>query len=247
MTIRGDSILAMRPVLPGEGGSIPTSPLQSFVESIPFDEAMRFVQEFHYLQTLPKSSRINFAVRVAGQPDVVASYGPFHAPRLPDDMLELRRLVKRPGSSVSLSKFLSVTLRILRAAGVPGVLTWADPAAGHHGGIYQATNWIYNEPNSYSWNSHFITDTGAVVDHREAFKRFGTSSKTKVLAINPTWKSFLPVMKYRYLMPLNVNKDTLIARLNARELPFPKPKINGERENRIPSKWRPDRKSTLKK
>lgn len=238
----GDSILAMRPDHRGEGGSIPTSPLHLFVENARFDEALEFVRTFHYLGTLPSSSRTNFAVRVEGRIEALASYGPCHAPRLPQDMLELRRLVKRPGSTVPLSKFLSATLRLLKATGVPGVLTWADPKAGHHGGIYQATNWIYNEPNSYNWNSHFITDTGAVVDHREAFKRFGTSSKKKVLEMNPTWSSFLPVMKYRYLMPLNVDKETLITKLNARELPYPKPAKDGAREKRIPGKWRPDRK-----
>ncbi len=195
------------------------------------------IRDFHYLGNLPKVVRTNFGGWLDGSLEVVASYGPCHAPRLPKAVLELRRLVKRPGSSVSLSKFLSITARLLKAKGIPALITWADPAHGHHGGIYQAANWIYNEPNSYNWNSHFITDDGRVVDHREAFKRFGTSSKTKVLKINPSWTAFLPQMKYRYVLPLNVEKHQLLESLNAREMPYPKPKYDS-RPKRLSSKFR---------
>lgn len=203
-------------------------------QEIPRDKAAALVEEFHYLRTLHASTCFG-----VGDPvDAVAGYGPCHMPRAPKGFIELRRLVKRPGADVALSAFLSSTLRLLKRRGVLAVLTWADPEAGHHGGIYQATNWVYNEPRSYNWNSHFRTETGEVVDHREAFKRFGTSSKTKVLALNPGWSAFLPTMKYRYAMPLNITKAECLELLRARELPYPKPDVDGPREKRIASKWR---------
>ena len=197
-------------------------------------EAATLVAAYHYLGTL----NANLCFGVGDPLEAVAAYGPCHMPKAPEGFIELRRLVKRPDAVLSLSAFLADTLRQLKRRGVRAVLTWADPAAGHHGGIYQATNWVYNEPRSYNWNSHFKTEDGSVVDHREAYKRFGTSSKTKVLALNPGWTAFLPAMKYRYVMPLNAPKAECLAALNARELPYPKPAVTGPREKRIASKRR---------
>jgi hypothetical protein len=172
--------------------------------------------KYHYLGDVPAAASICY-----GNGKSVAAYGPIHAPRMPKDYLELRRLAS-DGTDV-LSSFLSATLRALKSEGVPAVLTWADPAAGHHGGIYQATNWIYTEPRSYNWNSHYRKPDGTVVDHRAAYKMFGSSAKKVVLAAEPTWQAFLPPMKYRYLMPLNVSAADAIQATRSLVRPYPKP------------------------
>jgi hypothetical protein len=43
------------------------------------------------------------------------------------------------------SRMISIALRFLRAnaSKIRVVVSFADPNEGHHGGIYQATNWIY--------------------------------------------------------------------------------------------------------
>lgn len=43
------------------------------------------------------------------------------------------------------SKILSIALRLLKqqSPGLKLIVSYADPEQGHHGGIYQATNWIY--------------------------------------------------------------------------------------------------------
>jgi hypothetical protein len=193
-------------------------------------EAQSFMAQHHYLGDVPAAASVCY-----GNEKSVASYGPVHAPRLPKDYLELRRLAS-DGTDV-LSRFLSATLRSLKADGVPAVLTWADPAAGHHGGIYQATNWIYTEPRSYSWNSHYRTPDGTVVDHRAAYKRFGSSAKRVVLEAEPTWEPFLPPMKYRYLMPLNVSRETALLATRSLVRPYPKPKHTA-RQKRYPAAQR---------
>ena len=193
------------------------------VAPIPHDVAAEFVRKYHYLGTLPPAVNLNYGMFDDVGLCAVASYGPCHSARLPAGFIELRRLVRHPASKLSLSSFLADTLRRLKVDGVPAVVSWADPAAGHHGGIYQATNWIYTEPYSYNWNSHFRRPDGSVVDHRAAFKMFGTSSKTKVLALQPTWTAFLPLMKYRYVMPLRLRKAKCLALMKAQERPYPKP------------------------
>ena len=180
------------------------------------EEADHFMTEHHYLGDVPTAATLCY-----GNGHSVAAYGPVHAPKMPKDYLELRRLAS-DGSDI-LSRFLAQTLKALKNAGVPAVLTWADPAAGHHGGIYQATNWIYTEPRSYSWNSHYRRPDGTVIDHRKAYALFGSSSKKVVLEREPTWEAFLPPMKYRYLMPLNVSADEAVAATRSLVRPYPKP------------------------
>ena len=53
------------------------------------------------------------------------------------------------------SRMMTLALRFLRSQspGLRLVVSFADPAEGHHGGIYQASNWIYSgrsNPN-YEW------------------------------------------------------------------------------------------------
>lgn len=203
------------------------------VEIIDKNRADRFVVEHHYLHSNPSVAQINYGLIFGNDLEAVASYGPIHVPRSPANWLELRRLVRLPDPyelSIPLSSFLSKTLRFLKKENVPAVLSWADPSANHHGGIYQATNWVYTEPYSYNWNSHFKRPDGSIIDHRAAYKMFGTSAREKVLQINPDWVAFLPQPKYRYLMPLSLSKDECLKILKARERPYPKPNIDGVRK-----------------
>lgn len=186
-------------------------------------ESREFVEEHHYLHSLPTAAKENFAAVAGGEILAIASYGPVHSPKSPKGWLELRRLVRHPTAEIHLSKFLSGTLKALKTAGIPAALSWADPAAGHHGGIYQATNWIFTAPDSFNWNSSFVTETGDIVGHRAAFKMFGTSSKHKVLALRPAWRAFRPEPKYRYLMPLSMSRQECLSALGCEALPYPKP------------------------
>ena len=190
------------------------------LEPRPWREASALAARAHYLGDIPSNSTHVFSASGAA-----AAYGPSHAPRTPAGYLELRRLVA-DAPSVPLSSFLAATLRSLKTEGVPGVVTWADPAQGHHGGIYQATNWIYAEPRSYSWNYHYRTPDG-VVDHRKAFALLGTSSKRRIADLRPDWEPFLPAMKLRYVMPLNVSADTILEAFRAIRKPYPKPAFCG--------------------
>ena len=186
-------------------------------------EAAPLMERAHYLRTSPTNAGPCFGWFDSDLLYAAAIYGPLHMPKGPKGWLELRRLVRAPDYESPLSSFLSATLRVLKRSGVPAVVTWADPTVGHHGGIYQATNWVYNEPRSYNWNSSFITETGEVLNHREVFGMFGTSSKKKVLELRPEWTAFLPLPKYRYLMPLKVSKQEALIALGGIEKPYPKP------------------------
>lgn len=239
-----NSVLAAGPLdEPVPTGARSVQPRSAAPTSIEHATAAALIAAHHYLGTLPKAVQRNFGLFVDGVLVAAACYGPCHSAKLPEGFLELRRLVKHPEYEISLSTFLSATLRTLKVEGVSAVVSWADPSAGHHGGIYQATNWIYTEPYSYNWNSHFRRPDGSIVDHRAAFKMFGTSSKTKVLALNPSWTAFLPAMKLRYVMPLRMRKEKVLTALKARARPYPKPDRE-ERPIRLSSARRRDFKLT---
>jgi len=60
------------------------------------------------------------------------------------EVCELVRVALR-GHINPVSKIISVALKLLhkKAPGIKVVVSFADTAENHHGGIYQATNWIY--------------------------------------------------------------------------------------------------------
>lgn len=195
---------------------------------ISFDDAARLVEEFHYSHSLPKVVRRNFgSFDDRGKLQAAACYGPPVSRNIPKEWLELRRLVVRPtAQGFKLSQFLAQTLRALKVERVAAVISFADPEAGHHGGIYQATNWICTDKDfgrhkgSTKW---FKNERGEVVHPRSCNAKFGTSAVGAVLERNPGWTAFVPELKIRYLMPLALRKDKALKLLNTRELPYPKP------------------------
>jgi len=56
---------------------------------------------------------------------------------------EISRVARHPGFAVETSRIVRLVLRRLRDDGVEWVFSYADPRAGHHGGIYQALGAIY--------------------------------------------------------------------------------------------------------
>lgn len=61
-----------------------------------------------------------------------------------NEICELTRIALRRHTA-PVSRILSVALKFIKkqSPGLKMVVSYADPRQGHHGGIYQATNWIY--------------------------------------------------------------------------------------------------------
>jgi hypothetical protein len=189
-----------------------------------FNEAKRIIERYHYSHNLPYQCAPLFAITEGSSPIIegVAAYSIPLARMAPRDWLELRRLACVPGYNFKLSYFVSRTLKILKREGVPAILSYADPEHMHHGGIYQASNWIYVGP-SIGGQPLFVTDIGEIVHPRTLYSRYGTQSIPKILSINPTWRTFHPIPKHRYIMPLNLRKKKALEIIKCEELPYPKP------------------------
>jgi len=94
------------------------------------------------------------------------------------------------------------------------IISYADGAQQHHGGIYQAMNWIYTGPTEQS-NTQGIRTAGGKVVHKKTW--FGKHRSYDLARFNATWTA--PRPKHKYLLPLD---DAMRKQLQPLSKPYPK-------------------------
>jgi hypothetical protein len=115
------------------------------------------------------------------------------------------------------SRIMAIALKFLKAnsPGLRLVVSFADPLAGHHGGIYQAGNWIYSGRCAPSFE--YILNGKRLNKRAFTGNQFGkTASKAEIPA------GALRVQtpgKHRYLMPLDEDMKQRVSPLSK---PYPK-------------------------
>ena len=112
--------------------------------------------------------------------------------------------------STPVTRILSLAVMFLRKAspGLRLIVSYADPAQGHHGGIYQGANWIYVGATT---GGREILING-IWKHRRSVNHKGSSS-----VIGKTWQRTSG--KHKYLMPLD---DAMRAQVAPLAKPYPK-------------------------
>lgn len=120
------------------------------------------------------------------------------------------------------SRIVTIAVKFLRrhCPGLRLLVSFADPAQGHHGGIYQACNWIYlgqlspscmyRDKRGKLWHERMISERG----WNYVFGR-----KRRVLKPSECEKIRFPG-KHRYVLPLG--DDQLRKKLLAQAKPYPK-------------------------
>ena len=109
------------------------------------------------------------------------------------------------------SRIIALSLKYLKkqSPGIRLVVSYADTGHGHHGGIYQATNWIYE---GYFDGEHSVIVNGRTMHRRRAYSLFGTT--------RPKGSVNVPASgKHKYLMPLD---DEMRKRIEPLRKPYPK-------------------------
>jgi hypothetical protein len=113
--------------------------------------ARRVIEQEHYLHSLPGGTCLAFGVFIAGSllGAMTFGVGPTNAYSLvggakPDDCLTLTRLwLSDALPRNSESRVVGIVLRNLKQhTKVKFLVSYADPAQGHLGIIYQATGWL---------------------------------------------------------------------------------------------------------
>lgn len=133
---------------------------------------------------------------------------------------ELTRVAMRDHVT-PISRMIAIATTMLRkhAPGLRLIVSYADPNEGHHGGIYQAGNWIYTgtsaasakyrDPSGRTWHSRQVTANGVN-------RQFGQLRRTVRKA---DCVEIMQVGKHRYLLPLDAETRK---RVEALHQPYPK-------------------------
>ena len=125
-----------------------------------------------------------------------------------DQCVELVRIALREHDN-PVSRISSLAIKFLKKAnpGIRLVVSYADPDAGHHGGIYQAGNWLYTGESASAIKVWY--------KGRWAHKKTVDDAKVDQSRLK---KKKVPG-KHRYLMPLDAEMKASILHLAK---PYPK-------------------------
>jgi hypothetical protein len=181
------------------------------------DAALMAVSRWHYSKCLPTARSVKFGVWEQEKFIGVVIFGDGVSPSLGTgygleqrEVSELTR-VALGDHQATVSKILSVTVRFLRKEnpGLKLLVSYADPDRSHHGGIYQASNWIYQGQRAIvqTWfRGKWRNDTTvqrAVSGQRDKFMHRKTQGK------------------HKYVLALCRDK-ALLAEIEKRREPYPK-------------------------
>jgi hypothetical protein len=195
------------------------------------EEVLPLIQKHHYSGTVPASTRHCFTWRSNG--GLFGDYGEPVAACLfshpsnrnwPQDALELTRLVRHPDLKQPLSSFVSWCIRWVREHHeYPFILSYADSAQGHHGGIYQATGFSYVYHTKSGEQIGFFDSSGQYIHGRSVYSRYGTRSVPAIIRLHPDWTVAYGEPKFLYIKPLRKRLNAVLKKMNWTILPFPKP------------------------
>ncbi|MFM6281420.1 MAG: hypothetical protein ACKPKQ_00150 [Dolichospermum sp.] len=122
--------------------------------------------------------------------------------------------------STPVTKLLSIALKLLKkqSPGLKLIISYADSGEGHHGGIYQGGNWIYE---GVSLSSE-LKIKGRLYHKRTVDSRFGTNNLEWIKEnIDASAKWVSVPGKHKYLFPLTPEMKEKILPLSK---PYPKRK-----------------------
>ena len=146
------------------------------VRKVSLSEATLFYQEHHYLRGCSNSA-MAYAVYKAGESRMIACVAfqtpvsenvrcSVFGPEYKRNVAELGRLAICPTVNIQASSFMS---RVIKAyandrqrkglSPISALISFADTAQGHHGGVYQAMSWTYTG-QSLSYSTVYTDPTG---------------------------------------------------------------------------------------
>jgi hypothetical protein len=211
-------------------GPNPTPALHSItICPIPFIVAKKLIERHHYLHSLPGGTMLCFGTfegeRLLGA--LTLGAGPYLAYHLVegadrDDCMVLTRLWLSNALPInSESRLISIVSRLLKHnTSVKFLVSYADPAAGHVGTIYQAAGWLYTGLSS----AMSLYDMGDGIAHhsRSLAHNIGSHSIQYLKSHGIEIKLVAQSPKHRYIKFLNENWRP---RLTTPVLPYPKKEI----------------------
>jgi len=184
------------------------------------------VKNWHYSQTMPIGKLILFGVWENDKYIGAVMYGRGASPQLGSafgltqtECCELVR-VALTTHEAPVTQIVSLTIKELKKTnpGLRLIISFADPEQSHHGGIYQAGNWIYN---GRSPSSDEVLFEGKWT-HSRMLRPTGWGTTPKIARLSKEQQSKLPKRrregKHRYLYPLDKQTRRKVEKLSQ---PYP--------------------------
>lgn len=125
------------------------------------------------------------------------------------EVCELTRIAMKPNHLIPVSKFISLSIKLFLKKSFPKmrlIVSYADEGQDHHGGVYQASNWIYvgkspGVPSLFYKGKKW---------HAKALR----TSFPKLKHSDPSIKKMPATDKHKYLMPLDNDMKNKILKLS---------------------------------
>ena len=185
-------------------------------------EAASFaVKNWHYSETLPVGKLVKVGVWEDGRfiGVVIYSWGANNNLSKPYglEMIECCELVRvaLTNHKTPVSRIMAIAQKFLvkKSPGLRLMVSFADPSAGHHGGIYQANGWVYCGASAPSYEFR--------LNGKRLQKRAYTGANygSPKMALPECAVKVATPGKHRYLMPLDAAMREQIAPLAK---PYPK-------------------------
>jgi hypothetical protein len=194
------------------------------------DAAEELVLRFHYSR---RTTTPWFVGTAHGDGGLFGDFGPavaavvFSPPpaQWGEEVYELSRLVRHPSAAVPLTWLISQACVWIRRTHPEAdlLVSFADPAEGHHGGVYQAASWRYAYRSKRDTDGLFVN--GVFVPGRTCNARWGTRSALRLRESHPEWQIEYSRTegKHLYWRALRRSGQAKAARLGLQSLPYPKP------------------------
>ena len=185
-------------------------------------EAAKYACEhWHYSKSLPKSKLVKVGAWESGKFIGVVIFGYGATPNLSKpyglkiyECAELVRIaITNHVNPVSRIIKLSLIMLKTKCPLLRLIVSYADTMQGHHGGIYQATNWTYSGKTQD--DVCYRAPDGKLWHRRRASKHPNNQKQL----VTKDWTTEIQKGKHRYLMPLDPEMRAKIAPLAK---PYPK-------------------------
>ena len=188
------------------------------------------VEHWHYSKTMPASKTVKVGVWEDGSfiGCVIFSRGSNqhlgNAYGLSiNEVTELTRVAFSKHKSFT-SSIISKALNFLKkqSPGLRLVVSYADVDKGHHGGIYQASNWVYIGKVQLGGGTPKFMIHGIVKHSRSIGSVFGTGSQNIAWLqshVDPNATKVFTLGKHKYLYPLD---EAMRKQIETLRKPYPK-------------------------
>jgi hypothetical protein len=189
--------------------------------------AKHAVENWHYSERMPASKLLKvgawesgrfIGVVIFGGGGGNSTHGGKYGLKKAGDVCELVRVALRDHVT-PVSRIVAIALRFLNKSNpnLRMVVSFADTSQGHHGGIYQAGNWVYTGLTAPDREFHV---KGQIL-HPRTINARGWQMVESWLRdnVDPSARLVKTPGKHRYLMPLDADMRASIMHLSK---PYPK-------------------------